>query len=119
MTRNQTTLAVSAPYVGNRFPTWRLSLFGFALGSALLAVAVPASADDDENSSLSIPTVSECSSRYPLVASPQPRDSGGDMEQIIEASYSAEKNWGLDKNVSLLSAAQSDLGEPAFRVAYP
>lgn len=119
MTRNQPTLAANALSIGNRPQAWRLSLFGLALSSALLAVAGPVSADDDDDSALSIPTVSACSSRYPLVASPEPRGDGGDMERIIEASYSAEKNWGLDKNVSLLSAAQSGLGEAAFRVAYP
>ncbi|WP_244612985.1 polysaccharide lyase [Modicisalibacter radicis] len=118
MLRNQ-TLPAHVPDTQHRGRMLGPLLFSLALSGAL---ALPASADDesDTDASLSVPAVSACSERYPLVASPEPHGGGhGDMEQVIEASYSAKKHWGLDKNVSLLSTQESGLGEPAFRVTYP
>ncbi|GAB2797066.1 hypothetical protein GCM10027040_24580 [Halomonas shantousis] len=90
-----------------------LAVTGILMGLSSSAFA------DEEKDDLSRPTVATCSARYPLVASPAPTAGMGDPERAIETGYRAEKNWGLDRNVTLLSSAESGLSGTAMRVLYP
>ncbi|WP_129141093.1 polysaccharide lyase [Modicisalibacter coralii] len=91
-----------------------LGLSGLLGGFSTLAIA-----DSKADDGLSVPRVAECSERYTLIASPTPRPAARSMEKDIEEQFTADKHWGIDKNVTLLSKAESGLQEPAIRVAYP
>lgn len=90
-----------------------------ALASGMIGLSPVTLADDtSEDGSLSRPSVAACSIRYPLVATPTPT-AGSDPEQAIEQGFQADKNWGLDRNVTLLPPAKTGLSEAGFRVLYP
>nr|WP_299242380.1 hypothetical protein [uncultured Halomonas sp.] len=94
-----------------------------AMASTSLLIAAVSSAPSvmagDIDDALSVPTVQACSSRYPLLAAPSPETRLKDIESVIERTYQAQKNWGLDKNVTLLSPAESGLDTSSLRVSYP
>ncbi|WP_227370173.1 polysaccharide lyase [Halomonas sp. M20] len=113
-------MQIKKPHVSSRFSpaSFKAAIASTSLLIAAVSSVSPAMAEDIDDA-LSVPTVQACSSRYPLQASPTPETSLKDIEGIIERTYQAQKNWGLDKNVTLLSPAESGLDTSSLRVSYP
>ncbi|MHB0774505.1 polysaccharide lyase [Halomonas sp. WWR20] len=97
-------------------PVMVLAMIGMLGG---LTSHANADSDQQKGNALSQPNVAACSARYPLVAALTPAAGVTPPERAIEAGYQAEKHWGLDHNVTLLSPAETGLTEAGLRVLYP
>lgn len=92
-----------------------LAGLGLALGLTLSAFAVPAMAGKPD---LPVPELSPCSERYTQVADPAPPQLA-DSKEAIRQAFGTHDDWATDKNVTILSPAQTGLDETGMRVAYP
>ncbi|KXS38698.1 polysaccharide lyase [Modicisalibacter sp. 'Wilcox'] len=86
-----------------------------ALGLSLSVFAAQAVAGKPD---LPIPQLSPCSERYTEVADPAPPQLA-DSKEAIRQAFGTHDDWATDKNVTILSPAQTGIGETGMRVAYP
>ncbi|SOC54362.1 hypothetical protein SAMN05421509_103324 [Chromohalobacter canadensis] len=89
--------------------------------ASALMLAIPATqADDDEPTAepLPIPRAAPCSKRYDLVAEPEP-PMLDDGKAAIRQAFGTHDDWGTAKNVEVLAANETGLGEAGLRIAYP
>ncbi len=85
------------------------------------AAFVPMSTQAKEASEndLSVPELAPCSTRYSLLASPRPKLEASNAKASIREDYASIRDWGTEKNVLLIPALATGLGEPGLRVRYP
>lgn len=93
---------------------------GLALPLALLFATPSVLADDDEQdkASLPVPQVAPCSQRYSLAADVEPPQVE-DGKRAVRQAFGTNDDWGTEKNIEVLDASQTGLGERGFRVSYP
>lgn len=89
--------------------------------AGLTLTASMAQAGEDhakEAKSLPLPQVAPCSQRYTLVADPKPPEIS-DGKEAVRKAFGTHDDWGTEKNVKVISAQKTGLGEPGLRIDYP
>ncbi|RCV91905.1 polysaccharide lyase [Billgrantia montanilacus] len=85
------------------------------LATSVGVAATEASAGNRDTST----SLTPCSKRYSLAASPRPLRHQETAKASIRDDFGSERDWGTENNVKLLTIHATGLGETGFRVLYP